>query len=109
MLLKIPFGDSGLAMTPESWHLIALGLGLAFLVAIIFLATLKNSGIDLGFLGLMYLLTVLMFLAAFSFVVAAGTPGWSMKVAVTIVNGIFAFGSKLVGKQFLDYLTEDDD
>jgi hypothetical protein len=65
----------------------AFVLSLATLVIL-----LVQSGIDHGFLGLIFLIILVVFLVAFSLLVAAATPGWSIKVAVAVFDGTLAFG-----------------
>jgi hypothetical protein len=93
------------ALDPDIWRLFAYGLGGAFVIALgVFLVLLFHAEIDHGFLGLIFLLIMVIFLVAFSFLVAAATPSLSMKVAVTVFNGVLAFGSKLLSDRFLKYL-----
>jgi cobalamin biosynthesis protein CobD/CbiB len=68
---------------------------------------LWQAHIDHGFLGLIFLLVVVMFLGALSFLVAAVTPGWSAKLAVTVFNGILAFGARMLSDRFLKYLESE--
>jgi hypothetical protein len=93
------------AIDPAIWHWLALGLGIAFVLTLgVFVLLLFHAEIDHGFLGLIFLLIMVIFLIGFSFLVAAATPGISIKVAVTVFNGILAFASKLLSDRFLKYL-----
>jgi hypothetical protein len=58
-------------------------------------------------MGLIFLLVMTIYLVAFSFLVAAATPSLAMKVAVTVFNGLLAFGSKLLSDRFLKYLESE--
>lgn len=92
-------------MASDLWHLAAYGLGAAFLATLAtLLVLLWKANIDHGFLGLIFLLVIVLFIVAFSFVVAAATPGISIKIAVTLFSGILALGSKLLSDRFLKYL-----
>ena len=95
-------------MAEELWRLSAYGLGAAYLLTlVVLLVILWQSNIEHGFLGLIFLLTIVLFLVAFSFLVAAATPGISIKVAVTVFNGLLAFASKLLSDRFLKYLESE--
>lgn len=95
-------------MAAELWRLLACGVGIAFVLSLITLVIiLWKSGIDHGFLGLIFLIILVVFLFALSLLVAAATPGWTIKVAVTVFDGILAFGSKLIGDRFLKYLESE--
>jgi len=90
---------------PGIWRWCALGLGAAFTLTLgVLLAFMFKSKIDHGFLGLMFLLTLLVFAVAFSFLVAAATPGIAIKVAIAVIDGLFALGAKLLSGRFLQYL-----
>lgn len=92
-------------MASDLWHLAAYGLGAAFLATLAtLLVLLWKANIDHGYLGLIFLLVIVLFIVAFSFVVAAATPGISIKVAVIVFSGILALGSKLLSDRFLKYL-----
>lgn len=96
------------ALDPEIWRLLSYGLGIAFVLTwVVFLVVLWKAEIDHGFMGLIFLLILVVFLVAFSFLVAAATPSLSMKVAVTVFNGVLAFGSKLLSDRFLKYLESE--
>lgn len=83
----------------------SVGLGAAFVLTLLgIIAFMKWSRIDHGFLGLMFLLTLIFFLIAFSFLVAASVSGVGIKVAVSIVDSFVLFGSKLLAPRFLQYL-----
>jgi hypothetical protein len=93
------------AMASDLWRILAWGVGIGFTLSLIMLVVLlERAEIDHGFLGLIFLITLVVFLVSLSFLVAAATPGWSIKVAVTILNGILTFGSKLISDRFLRYL-----
>ena len=62
------------------------------------------SGIDHGFLGLMFLLTLVFFLVAYSFLVAASVRGFDIKVAVIVIDALVLLGGKLLAPRFLEYL-----
>jgi uncharacterized membrane protein len=88
--------------------LLAYGLGAAFVLTwVVYLAVLHKADIDHGFMGLIFLLVMVVYLVAFSFLVAAATPSLSMKVAITVFNGVLAFGSKLLSDRFLKYLESE--
>jgi hypothetical protein len=96
------------AMATNLWHILAWGVGLAFVMSIgTLLILLVKAEIDHGFLGLIFLIILVVFLVALSFLVAAATPGWSIKAAITVFNGILAFGSKLISDRFLKYLESE--
>jgi cobalamin biosynthesis protein CobD/CbiB len=96
-------------MASELWHIAACGLGAAFVATIAtVLMLLWKSEIDHGLLGLIFLIVIVLFTVAFSFIVAAATPGFSIKVAATVFSGILTLGSKLLSDRFLDYLGSDD-
>jgi hypothetical protein len=95
-------------MAADLWRLLAWGVGIAFVLSLTTLVILLlQSGIDHGFLGLIFLIILVVFLVALSLLVAAATPGWTIKVAVTVFDGILAFGSKLVSDRFLEYLESE--
>lgn len=95
-------------MNADVWQIAAYGLGAAFVLSLLTLALLLwKASIDHGFLGLIFLLIVVLFIVGFSFIVAAATPGISMKVAVTVFNGLLALGSKLLSDRFLKYLESE--
>lgn len=103
----ILLGDSQplASIDPEIGRWYALGLGVAFTLAVgVLLAFMFKSKIDHGFLGLMFLLTLVVFAVAFSFLVAAVTPGIAIKVAIAAIDGILALGAKLLSGRFLQYL-----
>ena len=79
---------------------------IAFLATLITLLTLLwKDRIDHGFVGLILLLVVVLFIVAFSGLVAAATPGISIKIAVTVIGGIISIGSKLLSDRFIVYLS----
>lgn len=93
---------------PEIWRMLAYGLGASFLAILaVYLILLFKAEIDHGFLGLILLLIMVIYLIAFSFLIAAATPGISIKIAVTVFNGILAFGSRLISDRFLKYLESE--
>jgi len=101
---------SALDATSRQWF--AIGLGGAFLVvAFLILAFMFWSEIDHGFLGLIVLLSLIFFLIAFSFLVAASVAGFDIKIAIAVVDALVLFGSKLLAPRFLQYLESgcDDD
>ncbi len=86
----------------------AYGLGLAFVITwAVFALLLFRAEIDHGFLGLIFLINTVLFIVAFTFLLAAATPGISIKVAVALFNGLLAFGSKLISDRFLTYLESE--
>jgi len=86
----------------------SIGLGAAFVIAMCFnFVLLKTDKSDIGFSGLLFLLTLIFFLIAFSFLVAASTPGIEIKVAVAIVDAFVLLGGKLFTPHFLDYIGDD--
>jgi hypothetical protein len=93
------------ALDPEFFKLLGLGLGVSFIITfIVILFFLYKSNIDHGFLGLILLLTLVIYLMAFSFLIAAATQGISIKLSVVFFNGVLAFASKLMSDRFLKYL-----
>lgn len=95
-------------MPADLWHSLAVGVGVAFALSLLtLLVILWQANIDHGFLGLIFLIILVVFLVAFSLLVAAATPGWSIKLAVTVFDGILAFGSKLISNRFLQYLESE--
>jgi hypothetical protein len=85
-------------------------LGGGFLLTLVaFSLLLFFSNIDHGFLGLILLLILVIFLVAFSFLVAAATPGISTKIAIVVIDGALALGSKLLSDRFLVYLESGDE
>ena len=82
-----------------------MGLGVAYLIAMGVIALfMTKSAIDHGFLGLMFLLSLVLFLIAFSFVVAASAPGYDIKIAVAVVDAFVLIANKLLSDRFLKYL-----
>lgn len=95
-------------MSAELWTTLAYGTGAAFVLSLATLTTLLwRARIDHGFLGLIFIVILIVFLVIVSFLVAAATPGWSIKLAVTLFNGILAFGSRFVSDRFLQYLESE--
>lgn len=93
------------SIDPEIWRWCAVGLGAAFIMTLgVLLVFMFKSKIDHGFLGLMLLLTLVVFAVAFSFLVAAATPGLAIKVAIAVIDGLLALGTKLLSGRFLQYL-----
>jgi hypothetical protein len=93
------------AIDPEIWRWCAIGLGGAFTLTVgVLLAFMRCSTIDHGFLGLMLLISLVVFAVTFSFLVAAATPGVAIKVAIVVIEGLLALGTKLLSARFLDYL-----
>ncbi len=83
----------------------AIGLGVAFVLAMTVLVLFMiKSRIDHGFLGLMFLLTLVLFLVAFSFIVAASVPGYEIKVAVGVIDAFILVANKLLSDRFVIYL-----
>jgi len=94
----------------SGWRVMAFFLGGAFVAALVLVSLLLfRSHIDHGFLGLIFLLVLVVFLVAFSFLVAAASPGVSMKVTIVVVDGVLGIGTKLLSDRFLTYLESDDD
>ena len=82
-----------------------IGLGVAFVIAMgVLVLFMTKSKIDHGFLGLMFLLTLVLFLVAFSFVVAATVTGYDIKVAVVVVDAFVLVANKLLSNRFIEYL-----
>jgi hypothetical protein len=82
-----------------------IGLGGAFLIAMgVLVLFMAKSKIDHGFLGLMFLLTLVVFLVAFSFLVAASVPGYDIKIAVAVVDAFVLIANKLLSDRFIKYL-----
>lgn len=95
-------------MGTDLWHVLAWGVGIAFLLSLVTLIVLlERASIDHGFLGLIFLIIMVVFLVALSLLVAAATPGWTIKLSVTVFNGILAFGTRLISDRFLTYLESE--
>jgi len=83
----------------------SIGLGIAFVMTMIWIMVfMVRSQIDHGFLGLILLLSLIFFLIAFSFLVAASAKGIDIKIAIVVVDAFVLFGSKLLAPRFLEYL-----
>jgi formate/nitrite transporter FocA (FNT family) len=96
------------ALDPEYFKLLGIGLGASFVIAfIVILIFLYKSKIDHGFLGLIFLLTLVIYLMAFSFLIAAATQGITIKLSVVFFDGVVAFASKLISDRFLKYLESE--
>lgn len=105
------------ALTKDAWLWFGAGLGLAFLVTIALIvmffrysayhAETEEDAIDLGFVGLILLLVTILYLVAFSFLVAASTKGLDIKLLVAAVDAFVLIGSKLLAPEFLRYLNEE--
>ncbi|MCF2522155.1 hypothetical protein [Bradyrhizobium sp. G127] len=89
----------------RQWFSIGLGGAFVFSMAFIF-AGLKQE-FDAGWLGLIFLLNMIFYLIAFSFLVAATTPGSEIKIAVAVVDGLLLIAGKMFSPTFLDYLADD--
>ena len=99
--------NGSLSDSAREWF--SIGLGGAFLVTLLFLVRLlREEDVNRGFLGMAFLLTIIFFLIGFSFLVAAATPGISIKVAVGVVDALVLFGSRLLAPNFLEYLLKKD-
>ena len=95
-----------LADAARDWF--SLGLAAGFLISVGFAGLLLyQKEMDLGWIGLIFLLIMIFFLIAFSFLVAASTPGYPIKIAVAVVDAFVLIGGKLLGPPFLDYLADD--
>ncbi len=82
-----------------------VGLGAAFLLSLAAIVIfMRMSDVDHGFLGLIFLLTIIVFLIAFSFLVAASVAGADIKIAVAVTDALVLIGSKLLTPRFLKYL-----
>ena len=99
----------------QSWQWFGIGLGAAFLVTIgvivLFLCHSaffdeEDQGIDTGFLGLILMLVTILYLVAFSFLVAASAKGIDIKILVAVVDAFVLIGSKLLAPEFLRYLSD---
>lgn len=102
--------DSGslAPMDPTLWRCCAVGLGVAFALTLcLLLAFMLWSRIDHGFLGLILLLTLIVFAVTFSFLIAAGTPGIGIKIVIALIDGLLAVAAKLLSGPFLNYLKSD--
>jgi hypothetical protein len=95
-------------LNESAWIWFGAGLGIAFILSMAFLVLqFFAEEPDPGWIGLMFLLTMIFFLIAFSFLVAATTPGFEIKIAVSVVDGLVLIGSKLLAPHFLKYLAEE--
>jgi len=99
-------------LEPAALHWFASGLAGAFvitiLVVVLFCATsFRRDGIDMGFLGLILLLTTIFYLVAFSFLVAASARGLDVKIMVGAIDVFILIGSKLLAPDFLRYLNDE--
>lgn len=95
------------AMDPNVWKVLGCCLGVAFIASLIVCYLMLFSKIDHGFLGLIFLLVLVIFLVAFSFLVAAATSGISIKIAIVVIDGAFGLGTKLLSNRFLEYLESE--
>jgi hypothetical protein len=100
----------------EAWQWFGIGLGLAFIVTfgviILFFChsaffDKTDQGIDTGFLGLILILVTILYLVAFSFLVAASAKGLDIKVLVAAVDAFVLIASKLLAPEFLRYLNDE--
>lgn len=81
------------------------GLGGAFLLSLLVLVLFMFvSDIHQGLLGLIFLLDLIFFLIAFSIIIAAATPGWSVRLSIAIIDAVVAISTRLLSKTFLDWL-----
>jgi len=93
------------ALDPSVVGWFSIGLGGAFVLNVSCIVLFMfYSKIDHGFLGLIILLTLIFFLIAYSFLVAASARGIDIKVAVVAVDALVLLGSKLLAPRFLKYL-----
>ncbi len=82
-----------------------IGLCIAYLIAMwVIVVFMRISKIDHGFLGLMFLLSLVIFLIAFSFLVAASVPGSDIKVTVAVVDTYILIANQLLSDRFIKYL-----
>jgi hypothetical protein len=96
--------DSTIALEPAVRDAFGVALGGAFLLTMLILLAFKSSKIDHGFLGLMFLLTLVVFLIAFSLLIAASVPGLAIKFTVAVVDTATVIASGLLKPRFLEYL-----
>lgn len=100
------------ALEQPSRNWFAMGLGTAFVIAMgmityFYVDSDKESGIDTGFLGLIFMLVIIFFLIAFSFLVAASVKGLDVKITVAAIDALVLLGSKLLTPTFLAYLSSE--
>jgi hypothetical protein len=106
----------------QSWQWFGIGLGAAFLITIGVIVLffchsaffdkdaqgeIEDQGIDTGFIGLILLLVTILYLVAFSFLVAASAKGIDIKILVAVVDAFVLIGSKLLAPEFLRYLNDE--
>ena len=100
----------------QAWQWFGIGLGAAFLITfgviVLFFCHSaffdeKDEGIDTGFLGLILMLVTILYLVAFSFLVAASAKGIDIKIMVAAVDAFVLIGSKLLAPEFLRYLNRE--
>jgi hypothetical protein len=93
----------------QSWQWFGMGLGAAFLITtgviVLFFChsaffDKEDQGIDTGFLGLILILVTILYLVAFSFLVAASAKGIDIKILVAAVDAFVLIGSKLLAPSF---------
>ena len=95
-------------LDPCIWRFVGRGLGCAFIITLVVICLMIfKSQIDHGFLGLILLLVLIIFSVNFSFLVAAPTTSISIKIAIVLIDGCLAIGSKLLSSRFLDYLESE--
>lgn len=100
--------EEGLILSDLAREWFCIGLAAAFIVCVAFAGALAmQQEMDHGWSGLIFLLVMIFFSISFSFLVAASTPGISIKVAVAVVDAFVLLGSKLLAPAFLDYLADD--
>jgi len=96
------------ALEPAARQWFSVGLGVGFAAALfVILVFMTLSQIDHGFLGLIFLLTLLFFLIAFSLLVAASVRGVDIKIAVAAIDVLALMGGKPLGPRFLQYLESE--
>jgi hypothetical protein len=100
----------------EAWQWFGIGLGLAFVITIGVIILFfchsaffdkEDQGIDTGFLGLILLLVTILYLVAFSFLIAASAKGLDVKVLIALVDAFVLVASKLLAPEFLRYLNDE--
>ena len=96
--------DCSTPLNPTVRDFFGIALASAFLLAMPMIFAFKSSKIDHGFLGLMFLLTLVVFLIAFSFLIAAAVPGLAIKVTVAVVDTATVIATGLLKPRFLEYL-----
>ena len=92
-------------LSASALGIFSLGLAVAFLIVIGFIVGLfRASKIDHGLLSLMFLSCLMLFLIAFSFLLAGAVPGHHIKIAVAVVDSTVFLGSVFLMRTLIPHL-----